>query len=113
MKKILLTSMAATALLFTVESATAQVYEEGATQQTHVYKQNDEMQKIEVSELPQEVRQSVERDFTGATISEAFVKEKDGERKYKVVLNTQEGETRELYADAQGNWIDKEDKDQE
>lgn len=110
MKKILLTTLAATAMLFTVESATAQVYEEGATQQQE--QQKNEMQEIQVSELPEEVRQAAERDFQGSTITEAFVKEKDGEKKYKIVLTTQEGETRELYADAQGNWIDKEDKDQ-
>lgn len=112
MKKIFLTTLAATAMLFTVESATAQVYEEGSTQQEEVQQQKDEMQKIEVQELPEEVQQAVERDFQGATISEAYLKEKEGEKTYKIVLTTQEGETRELYADAEGNWIDKEDKDQ-
>lgn len=112
MKKIFLTTLAATAMLFTVETATAQVYEEG-TAQEELQQQKDEMQKIEVQELPEEVQQAVERDFQGATISEAFVEEKEGEKKYKIVLTTQEGETKELYADAQGNWIDKEDKDQQ
>lgn len=112
MKKIFLTTLAATAMLFTVETATAQVYEEG-TPQEELQQQKDEMQKIEVQELPEEVQQAVERDFQGATISEAFVEEKEGEKKYKIVLTTQEGETKELYADAEGNWIDKEDKDQQ
>lgn len=109
MKKICLTALAATAMFFSVESATAQVYEESSTEQQTQEKKD--MDQIEVSELPNEVRQSVERDFQGASISEAYVKEKDGEKKYKIVLNTVQGETRELYADEQGNWIDKDDKD--
>ncbi|WP_424492482.1 hypothetical protein [Salinimicrobium sp. GXAS 041] len=108
MKKICLTAVAATAMLFSVQNATAQVYEEGTetTQET----QKEEMEQIEVAELPDEIQQSVERDFQGATVSEAYFKEKDGEKKYKIVLTTLQGETKELYADAQGNWIDKKDK---
>ena len=111
MKKICLTAIAATAMLFSIDSATAQVYEQGSTQQQEVQKK-DEMKKIEVQDLPAEVQQSVERDFQGATISEAYVKEKEGETKYKLVLTTAEGESKELFADAKGNWIDKEAKDQ-
>lgn len=111
MKKICLTALAATAMFFSVESATAQVYEE--TSPEHQTEQKKDMEQIQVSELPDEVQQSVERDFQGATISEAYVKEKDGEKKYKIVLNTLQGETTELYADEQGNWIDKDDKHQE
>lgn len=108
MKKICLSALAATAMFFSVESATAQVYEEAsAEQQTE---QKKEMEQIQVEEVPSEIQQAVERDFQGATISEAYVKEKEGEKKYKIVVTTLQGETEELYADAQGNWIDKEDK---
>lgn len=112
MKKICLTAIAATAMLFSVNSATAQVYEEGSTQQQEVQKK-DEMTKIEVQEIPAEVRESVERDFQGATVSEAYVKGKEGEAEYKLVITTTEGETKELFADAKGNWIDKKGKDSE
>ena len=103
--------IAATAMLFSVDSAMAQVYEEGSTQQQEVQKK-EEMKKIEVQELPAEVQQSVERDFQGATVSEAYMKEKEGKIEYKLVLTTAEGETKELFADANGNWIDKKEKDQ-
>ena len=114
MKKLGLTALAATAIFFSVESVSAQVYEEGSTQETtHQETQKEEMEQIQVGELPNEIQQSVERDFQGATVSEAYMKEKEGETKYKIVLTTLQGETKELYADAQGNWIDKEKKDKE
>lgn len=108
MKKICLTFVAAAAMLFSAQSATAQV-EEVTEETTHEVLQ-EEMEQIEVAQLPAEVQQSVERDFQGATVSEAYVKEKEGETKYKIVLTTLQGETKELYADAEGNWIDKKDK---
>lgn len=110
MKKICLSGLAATALFFSVETATAQVYEETSSEQQT--EQKKDMEQIQVEELPNGVQQAVERDFQGATISEAYVKEKEGETKYKVVITTLQGETRELYADAQGNWIEKEGKTQ-
>ncbi len=114
MKKLGLTALAVTAMFFSVESVSAQVYEEGSTQETTQQEtQKEEMEQIQVGELPNEIQQAVERDFQGATVSEAYMKEKEGETKYKVVITTLQGETKELYADAQGNWIDKEKKDKE
>lgn len=110
MKKMCLTALAATAMMFSVESVTAQVYEEATPQQPEIQKQKDDMEKIEVKELPEKVQQAVDRDFQGATVAEAYVKEKDGKKKYKLVLTTQEGESKELYADEEGNWIQKEEK---
>lgn len=111
MKKVCLTLVVAAATVFSVNTVSAQVYEEGSTQETAKQEtQKEEMQQIEVGEVPDEVQQSVERDFQGATVSEAYKKDKDGEAKYKVVITTLQGETKELYADAQGNWIDKDKK---
>lgn len=116
MKKMILSIVAAGALVFTTQTATAQVTgeERTAAEQQMLQQQQDDFQSIQVGELPAEVQQAVERDFQGSTIGEAFVKEKDGERKYKVVVTTTDGQSKELYADAQGNWIDKDKKkDQE
>lgn len=114
MKKICLSVFAAIAMLFSAQTVSAQVYEEGSTQETQQQEtQKEEMEQIQTGELPDEVQQAVERDFQGATVSEAYKKEKDGETKYKVVLTTLQGETKELYADAQGNWIDKDNKDKD
>ena len=106
MKKICLTVVAASAMLFSAQNVSAQepVQDEVTVQETA---QTTDWNQVEVQELPAEVQQSVERDFEGAVISEAYVKEKEGEQKFKLKVQTAEGEEKELYADAQGNWIDK------
>lgn len=89
------------------EVAQAQVEVEETVQQ----RAQDDFKQIEIQELPAEVQQAVERDFAGATIAEAHVKEHEGEQKFKLKVTTAEGEEKVLYADAQGNWIDKEKKE--
>lgn len=113
MKKMILSVIAASAMLFSAQTMTAQeanVKTEVAVEQAA--DQQADWRQIEVAELPAEVQQAVERDFAGAVIAEAHVKEKEGEQKFKLVVQTAEGEDKELYADAQGNWIDKDKKDE-
>lgn len=110
MKRLYVTAVIAGAMFFSVESATAQVNNETAQTATEQAQQKDDFRKIEQQELPAVVTEALQRDHQGATISEAYVKEKEGEKKFKLVVNTPEGESKELYADAQGNWIDKDDK---
>lgn len=112
MKKMILSVVAASAILFSAQQVTAQeenVQTELAVEQAA--DQNADWRQIEVAELPAEVQQAVERDFAGAVIAEAHVKEKEGEQKFKLLVQTAEGEEKELYADAQGNWIDKDKED--
>ena len=113
MKKICLTVVAASAMLFSAQPLTAQ---ETIPQQVPVEEQvpvEDAVQekggfiKIETLKLPEEVKQAIERDYAGAIISEAHVKEKQGEKKFKILLTTENGELKELYADSKGKWIDK------
>jgi hypothetical protein len=113
MKKICLTVVAASAMLFSAQNLSAQ---ETAPQPVAVeesVQETAEWVQIEIEELPAEVQQAVERDFEGAVISEAHVKEHEGDKKFKLHVTTAEGEEQELYADAQGNWIDKEEKKSE
>lgn len=109
MKRVYLTGVAALAMFFTVNSATAQVANENQTA-TEQRTQHEDFRVIQEQDLPNEVRQALQRDYAGATVSEAYVKEKDGEVKYKLAVETPEGEAAELYADPQGNWIEKEEK---
>lgn len=112
MKKMILSVVAASAMLFSAQNVTAQ--EENVQTEVAVEQAADQYadwRQIEVAELPAEVQQAVERDFAGAVIAEAHVKEKEGEQKFKLLVQTAEGEEKELYADAQGNWIDKDKKD--
>lgn len=109
MKKLFLT-MGAIGLFFT--STQAQETETTTTTETEVTTQvatQDDFQQVEVAELPQPVTAAITRDYAGATTSEAWVKEKDGKVVYKIKLDVN-GEEKKLYADAEGNWIDKSDK---
>lgn len=113
MKRLYVTAVIAGAMFFSVESATAQETNQTTqTQATEQTQQKDDFKQIEAQDLPTEVRQALERDHQGSSISEAYVKEKEGEKKYKLVVSDQQGQSKELYADAQGNWIDKDGKSQ-
>lgn len=72
----------------------------------------DEYAKIEVAELPEAVALAIETDYAGATPKEVWVKEKEGKKVYKIKLDV-DGEEKKIYADAEGNWIKKEDKKKE
>ncbi len=112
MKKLVLT-FAAIGLFFT--GVQAQVAETTTTTEVTtqtVVAVEDDFVKIELVELPQAVTTAITRDFAGATTQEAWVKEKDGKVVYKLKVNV-DGEEKKLYADAEGNWIDKKDKKDE
>jgi hypothetical protein len=111
MKKICLTVVAASAMLFSAQTVSAQEVPQVEVDATVEQRMQDDFRQIEIAELPAEVQQAVERDYSGAVIAEAHVKEHEGEQKFKLKLTTAEGEDKELYADAQGNWIDKDKKD--
>lgn len=111
MKKICLTLVAASAMLFSAQNVSAQEVAHVEVEETVEQRMQDDFVQIEVVDLPVEVQQAVERDFAGAVISEAHVKEHEGEQKFKLKVTTADGEEKELYSDAQGNWIDKEEKD--
>ena len=113
MKRIFFTAAIAGAMFFSAGTANAQVYENSERETPFVEEQQTEYVLIEVQDLPQEVQQALEKDYQGATLSEVYSAEKDGEVIYKLVLSTQDGESQELFADAQGNWIQKDDSDQE
>lgn len=69
----------------------------------------EDYEEIEVSELPETVTASITRDFAEATTKEAWVKHEDGKSTYKIKIDYN-GEEKKLYADAEGNWIDKDYK---
>jgi hypothetical protein len=51
----------------------------------------DEYTKIEVSEVPGIVKVAVEKAYSGQTIKEASVTEKEGAKSYKLVITSAEG----------------------
>lgn len=64
----------------------------------------DEFAEIEVAKLPQAVSEAVQKDYAGATIDKAYVNDKE---EYKLEIS-KDGASQTLYADKEGNWIEKE-----
>ena len=59
--------------------------------------------------LPQAIKDAIMTDLNGAVAEEAWVKEKEGKKIYKLSLNV-DGEKEKAYIDHEGNWIEKEEK---
>lgn len=109
MKKIGLT-FAAIAFFF---ATSTQAQENGSTtevQQEVITSVENDYEEIEVSELPVAVTTAVSTDYPGNPAEEAWVKEKEDKTIYKLKLT---GHEDHVYVDAEGNWIDKDEKDTE
>lgn len=111
MKKLSLIVVTVAAMIFSVQNAEAQVTEDEKAPQEHKMNAQEDWQSIQAAELPPEVQAALERDFADANLSKALVTDKDGVKTYKLVITTADGNTKKLYADAQGNWIKKHKKD--
>ena len=58
--------------------------------------------EVKASEVPQTVQDAVAKDFSGATISKAYV---NANGDYKIQLATADKKTATVYANAKGEWI--------
>ncbi|MBT9186626.1 MULTISPECIES: hypothetical protein [Zobellia] len=71
---------------------------------TEVVESQDAYAEIAAEEVPAAISEALEAAHPGATISKAYMNE---EAEYKLEVAKEDGETAELYADAEGNWIEK------
>ena len=111
MKKIALSMMAVGALFFTTQSMQAQVEEvEEVETEVEVEMEQEEYASVDVSQLPQPVKDALLKDYNGAVATEAWTKTKDDKQVYKLKLDVK-GDTKKVYIDQDGNWLEKEDKD--
>ncbi|WP_062622891.1 hypothetical protein [Aequorivita aquimaris] len=65
--------------------------------------------EVKASEVPQTVKDAVAKDFSGATISKAYV---NAQGDYKIELATADAKKATVYANAKGEWIKNELKKQ-
>ncbi|MGB5553025.1 MAG: hypothetical protein WBM83_00100 [Flavobacteriaceae bacterium] len=70
---------------------------------TEVVEAQDGFAEVAIEEVPEAITVALETAFPGATISKAYVNES---AQYKLEVAKEDGETAELYADAEGNWIE-------
>lgn len=108
MKKLGLT-FAAIGLFFATTTQ-AQVPPTSTEVPTEERAMEKDYEKIEVTELPAAVSTAITTDYSEAQTREAWVKEKeDGKKVYKIKLDVN-GQEETVYADEEGNWLDKDDK---
>lgn len=93
-----------------VEESTEAVAEEAveAVESTEVAAEEaveaqDGFNEVALEEVPEAITTALEVAHPGATISKASVNE---DAQYKLEVAKADGETAELYADAEGNWIE-------
>lgn len=77
--------------------------EEVAAVATEVVEAQDSFAEVAVEELPEAITAALATDHPGATISKAYINEA---AQYKLEVATEDGTAVELYADAEGNWIE-------
>ena len=65
--------------------------------------------EVKASEVPKTVQDAVAKDFSGATISKAYV---NAQGDYKIELATADAKKATVYANAKGEWIKNELKKQ-
>jgi len=63
----------------------------------------DGFNEVALEEVPEAITAALEAAHPGASISKAFMNEN---AQYKLEVAKADGETAELYADAEGNWIE-------
>ena len=100
MKKVILT---AAILVGGLSTYAASAFTINPTNQIEITAQQ-EYTEIKIESLPQAVKDALEEDFSTATLDKAYVND---EQEYKLEI-TVDGGTSILYADKDGNWIEKE-----
>ncbi len=116
MKKLGLSLIAVAGMFFfstNVQAQTETTETDMTTEVQTTTQAQEDWASVDAAALPQAVKDAVMNDYTGATTKDAWSKEEDGKTIYKLSLNV-DGETKTVYADQDGNWIQKsEDQDEE
>jgi len=101
MKNLMLAAVLSlgTMTAFAQEEETA--VEEVATEV--VAEAQDSFNEVALEEVPAAITEALEAAHPGATISKAYLNE---DAQYKLEVAKEDGETAELYADAEGNWLE-------
>ncbi len=84
-------------------TAFAQDAEPAQEEATEAVATQDGFNEVAIEELPEAISTALEAAHPGATISKAYANE---EAQYKLEVAKEDGSAVELYADAEGNWID-------
>ncbi len=98
MKKLVL----ATALVLgglSLGTAATPIFHDGIMDEVLV----QDFTEIEISEVPEAVTSALAEAYPEVTLVKAY---KNGEEQYKLEVSSEDGSTTELFADAEGNWLE-------
>lgn len=92
----------------TIEEVATEAMEETAIEAVEetaveVMETQDAFVEVAIEDLPEAVTEALATDHPGTTISKAYANE---DSQYKLEVAKEDGTTVELYADAEGNWIE-------
>ena len=98
-------------MFFATQNLQAQEEEEIEEIETEVEVEveHDEYTTVDVTALPQPVKDALITDYNGAVATEAWVKTKDDKKVYKLKIDVN-GETQKVYIDQDGKWLEKDHK---
>lgn len=99
MKKLVFATALALGSLTRGTAATPIIFHDGIMEAifTQDYKE------VAVSDVPAAITDALEASYAGATLNKAYVNEDD---KYKLEVSLEDGTAMELFADAEGNWLE-------
>lgn len=100
MKKVLLAAVMSLGTMTAFAQEEEVAVEEVATE---VMEEQDGFAEVAIEELPEAITEALATAHPGATISKAYVNEA---AQYKLEVAKEDGSAVELYADAEGNWIE-------
>ncbi len=103
MKNLFVLPLLALGLLLGTQTINAQ---EASSDDIAVVTPQEKYIELAAENLPQPVLDAVANDFKGATISKAEAKEDASE--FKLELTKEDGETVQVFCDAEGKWVSKE-----
>ena len=98
MKKIVFATALALGSMSLVMAATP-IFHDGIMEEV-IYQ---DYKEISTADVPAAILNALETDFPGATLNKAYVNE---ESRYKLEVSAEDGSTMDLYADAEGNWLE-------
>lgn len=101
MKKVLV----ALAMIMGVGSSAVFAQEVSNSTVTEAQVPQDEFVKMDPAELPQAVLQTLAKDYEGSSVKEAFVKEKDGAKTYKIIIVAKDGQEAEVLLNEKGEAV--------
>ena len=99
MKKIVFATALAIGSLSMGTAATPIIFHDGIMEEI----MSQDYKEIAVTDVPTPIIESLQTDYAEAVLTKAYVNENDT---YKLEVTTEDGSLMELYADAEGNWVE-------